>query len=451
LKNIVVFPSLIAPVSAASCFGGAEMAALALAEALAARGHRVAIVGLPGTHARGAATWLVERGTPILRPGGEPPLAVPRPHTRAHDGFTGAAARSPSDPSTAALDTLPPAAPSGRSAPWTALGAGDPEAAQRADVFAPLMADIEARAIAGTIDVLHLHLIDPRALELADQLARRCPRLVVVATLHLAAEFPATNDVVGRLLASQTPIRFTTPSHASKRSYLRLVASHHGDTDVRDPISASEASGGAQSSALALRVVPNGIDVDRILPALEPAPGRKLLWAGRRSREKGLEAALAIARRLDRRIIVAGAHAPEYGARIDTSHPLVEDLGLLPRAEMVRIFARAEATLVTSSIAEASSLVAMESLASGTPVVAFRVGALEEIIEEGVTGFLVPPGDVVAAARALQRIPQISRARCRSEAVERFDHRRTLDAFEALYCRDPRPNVSLPCPSNLVS
>jgi glycosyltransferase involved in cell wall biosynthesis len=112
----------------------------------------------------------------------------------------------------------------------------------------------------------------------------------------------------------------------------------------------------------------------------------------------------------------------------------IEDLGVLPRSEVpARVFARATATLVTSTIPEAFSLVAIESAACGTPVVAFDSGALREVIEDGVTGILVPPGDVAAAAAACRTAMAIDRAQCRRRVLERFDHARTIDRFEEIY------------------
>jgi glycosyltransferase involved in cell wall biosynthesis len=254
-------------------------------------------------------------------------------------------------------------------------------------------------------------LIDPEALFLADRIARRFSEMLVVATLHLSAVFPATTECVRALMRSATPIVFTAPSGACARSY-------GGEGDH-------------------IRVIGNGVDVVRIPFSRSAAGDRHLIWAGRRSREKGIIEAVEIARRLSRPISIAGAEAPEGPVELDRHGVSVEDLGFVPRSEMGRHFGRASATLVTSSIAESSSLAAMESMAAGTPVVAFRVGALPEVVDEGSTGFLVPAGDVEGAARAAERVTELSRERCRRVAAERFDHARTVAAFESLYSRDP--------------
>jgi glycosyltransferase involved in cell wall biosynthesis len=78
-------------------------------------------------------------------------------------------------------------------------------------------------------------------------------------------------------------------------------------------------------------------------------------------------------------------------------------------------------------------MVAAEAQACGTPVVAFRRGALDEVILDGVTGFVVAPDDLSAAAAAVADIPALSRDACREHAETHLDIERSLDAHERLY------------------
>jgi glycosyltransferase involved in cell wall biosynthesis len=78
-------------------------------------------------------------------------------------------------------------------------------------------------------------------------------------------------------------------------------------------------------------------------------------------------------------------------------------------------------------------MVAAEAQACGTPVVAFRRGALDEVIVDGVTGFLVAPDDLSAAAAAVGDTAGLSREACRAHAETHLDIERSLDAHERLY------------------
>jgi glycosyltransferase involved in cell wall biosynthesis len=338
--RIALLPSLIAPLRAGACFGGAEMVAHQLGEALAARGHRVTVFGISGSVVEGAELVTVP-ATPAFRPG---EMARDEP------------------------------------GPFPEIGRW-----------------IEAHP---DLDALHLHLNDPAALREADRLARLRPRLVVIATLHLSAVFPATTAAVQSLSTAQSPIRFAAPSASAARSY-------------RVP---------------GVRVIPNGVAVDRIAFVADPPADGRLVFAGRRSPEKGLADAIAIAARAGRPLVIAGPpddHAPPIP-------PWVTDLGHLPRSEVPPLLGSAAATLLTSQIAEAHPLVVLESLAAGTPVVAFDVGGVAEILDHPAIGARVAQGDLEAAARIV-RSPHFSRAAARATAEEHFRFERLVADYEGLY------------------
>jgi glycosyltransferase involved in cell wall biosynthesis len=88
-------------------------------------------------------------------------------------------------------------------------------------------------------------------------------------------------------------------------------------------------------------------------------------------------------------------------------------------------------------------MAAAEAQACGTPVVAFHRGALAEVILDGVTGFLVGPDDVGAAADAVSRTAQLSRSRCRDHAERHLDLELSLDAHEQLYTRAARAGLEV--------
>jgi len=110
-------------------------------------------------------------------------------------------------------------------------------------------------------------------------------------------------------------------------------------------------------------------------------------------------------------------------------HPAVE------RIVLWEIMARASVVLCPARWEEPFGMVAAEAQAAGTPVVAFRRGGLGEVIADGLTGYLVPPDDIAAAAQAVAKARCIARAECRRHAERWLDLESCLDAHEALYRR----------------
>jgi glycosyltransferase involved in cell wall biosynthesis len=117
--------------------------------------------------------------------------------------------------------------------------------------------------------------------------------------------------------------------------------------------------------------------------------------------------------------------------------PLLDDkrtyTGPVELKEKSSLLSRAQCLLIPSLVAETSSLVAMEALSSGTPVVAFRAGALREVVDDGETGFIVDSAEQMS--QAVLRVNHLSRDCCRLRAVARFDAGRMIDGYLALYKR----------------
>jgi glycosyltransferase involved in cell wall biosynthesis len=107
----------------------------------------------------------------------------------------------------------------------------------------------------------------------------------------------------------------------------------------------------------------------------------------------------------------------------------------VPRSSMWAVMARAAVVVCPARWDEPFGMAAADAQACGTPVVAFRRGGLGEIIADGVTGFLVEPDDIMAAAAAVRKTAQISRTACREHAERHLDLERSLDAHEQLYRR----------------
>ena len=132
-------------------------------------------------------------------------------------------------------------------------------------------------------------------------------------------------------------------------------------------------------------------------------PGRFFLFLGRLSLEKGVATLLAAWREDLGRLVVVG-DGPE-GPRLRRLAPSgVEFVGTVPPEDARRFVADARAVLVPSIWYEAFPRVVVEAYAAGVPVVASRIGALPEVVEDGVTGLLVEPGDPASWAAAVERL-----------------------------------------------
>jgi glycosyltransferase involved in cell wall biosynthesis len=252
-------------------------------------------------------------------------------------------------------------------------------------------------------DVIHNHAFDAPAITLAAEAATP-----VVHTLHL----PPDRAVAAAVRAARSG------PHAP-----RVAA-----------VSVSQAEAWSRLERVDV-ILGNGVPTSRM--AWSALPGAGAVYAGRLSQEKGAAEAIAIARAAGLGIEIFGeAYDPEYTIkRIEPYRhaPGVVLRGPLERAQLWDRIRGASVVLCPSLWDEPFGMVAAEAQALGTPVLAFASGNLPRVVVDGLTGFVVRPGDVDAAAGALNRVKTIRRQACRRHAERHLDLEATLDAHEACY------------------
>ena len=190
--------------------------------------------------------------------------------------------------------------------------------------------------------------------------------------------------------------------------------------------------------------VANGLDLAHF--PLGAGRGDYLAFVGRMAPEKGPDIAVQVAQQAGIELRLAGPvedrHREFFDAFIRDA-PSQAYVGPLPRGEVATFVGNARALIMPLRWEEPFGLVVIESLAAGTPVIAWRRGAMPEIIEDGTTGFLVD--DVASAVQAVSAVSTLDRLACRRSAEHRFSDTRMAREYRRVYealmssPRVPRP------------
>ena len=171
------------------------------------------------------------------------------------------------------------------------------------------------------------------------------------------------------------------------------------------------------------------------------------VWTGRIIPDKGTHLAIEAAKKAKIQLVIAGRIGDrEYFETKIEPHlgKGVEYVGLLGQKELAELLQSAAMTLCTPVWHEPFGLVVIESLACGTPVVAFDRGAMSEILD-AQTGIVVPPNDTDAMAAAMKQAKRLSRYSCRQLVLEKFSLEAMVDkyivAFEKIITKHQRQKI----------
>ena len=243
--------------------------------------------------------------------------------------------------------------------------------------------------------------------------------------IHNQADFPplAFSRLVG------TPMVTTIHGFGSERI---LPVYEEYDADVAY-VAISDADRAPSLSYAA--TIHHGIPVDDF--PFDPNGSDDLLFFGRIHADKGAGEAIRAAQASGRRLILCGLvqdeayHQREVAPFIDGDRVVYR--GVVGGRERLETLGHARGLLHLIGFDEPFGLSVVEAMACGTPVIAYRRGSMPELIDDGVTGFLVDTPDEAVAAIA--RLDQIDRRACRAAVERRFTVDRMADDYLALYRR----------------
>lgn len=189
--------------------------------------------------------------------------------------------------------------------------------------------------------------------------------------------------------------------------------------------------------------VHHGLPEDKFIPSFEG--GTYLAFLGRISPEKGIDQAIEIALRAGMPLKVAAKvdriDEDYFEARIKPllDHELIEFVGEISDLEKNDFLGNATALLFPINWCEPFGIVLIEAMACGLPIIAYPLGSVREIIEDGVTGFLVQ--NVEEAVAALGNLSLIDRRNCRTVFEEHFSVQRMTDDYLTIYDRIIKPET----------
>jgi glycosyltransferase involved in cell wall biosynthesis len=243
-------------------------------------------------------------------------------------------------------------------------------------------------------DVVHSHhiftLTPLLALKVASDLG--IPRVATNHTIFLAHDFRMFWSIASLILPTRYYLQYAQAIISVSRAADTFVESIMG-SDLR-----------------ARRfIVPNAVDTLRIRPPEREPEDNIILFVGRLVYRKGLHVLVKALQRIkgrDFKLYVVGGGYMEIPARMLAKAYGVEDkvefLGVVPEDVKIELYRRAKIVVVPSILNESFGIVALEAMAAGRPVIASRVGGLEDVVVNGETGILVEPGSEEQLAEAIE-------------------------------------------------
>jgi glycosyltransferase involved in cell wall biosynthesis len=293
--------------------------------------------------------------------------------------------------------------------------------------------DVTLFATLDSITAGKLDGVVPRGYSEDDSLnAKVWEGLHIAHLFERAADFDLIHnqaDFLPLIFARTTDIPIVTTIHGFSSASILPVFQRYNDRSAYVAISDADRDASLTYAA----TIHHGIRIEEF--PFDPVGSDDLLFFGRFHPDKGAGEAVRAARAVGRKLVMAGIvqdadyYASEVAPFIDDG--TVEYRGVLGGVDRTGALGQAYALLHLIGFEEPFGLSVVEAMACGTPVIAYSKGSMPELIDDGVTGFLVRSFDEAVAA--IGRVGEIDRSACRRAVAERFTVDRMADRYLDLY------------------
>ena len=255
-------------------------------------------------------------------------------------------------------------------------------------------------------------------------LAAACERADEFDLIHYQAAYYPMSTTFSRLI--KIPI-VQTIHH---QPYIEQVAlwKYHAETNF---VAISEFQRSAMEGLNCVATIPHGIDIS--LFPFQAEPQNYLAFLGRITPGKGILQAIEIAKHVGMKLIIAAPESDYFHDEIKQhiDGKLIEYVGELDQEEKTKLLGGAKALLYPMQVGEPFGLVLIEAMACGTPVAALNLGAVPEIVQDGVSGFAT-----TTTEELIEKLPAtfaLSRAQIRSYVEEKYSAAAMTDGYEKMY------------------
>ena len=273
-----------------------------------------------------------------------------------------------------------------------------------------------------------------RNLSLATEMANSGEFDIVHSHLDLWALFFQNLTKTPVIHTMHNPL-YRTNADANKDDRLRLFSEEAKRTNIVFISQSAKDQAMLEFPEKRSRIIYNGSDLSHF--DFNPKGGEHFVWVARMNKHKGVENAIAAAEKLDVKLLLAGridSTQQKYFDDVIKPHlnEKIKYVGELTEDQLSDFYGSAKALLYPIEWEEPFGLVVTESMACGTPVIAYRRGSMPELIDNGKNGFVID-SNVDLLVEAMKKVDQIDRTLVRRQVEEKFSKEIMVENYEKAY------------------